>query len=381
MNSPKKRRDLIQSVISNIPYEPRDPVELIKDHLIADVVLLAGKKGTGKSQMVAQWTASFTDGKEFVPGVRPRVRGNAVIFNGERSIERTLVPRLVAAGVSDFRQTVHLPRVDTLEEAAKILEELIAEDPDIKIAFIDPLNAFLDGRSPTNAKARRLLKPLLAMCDRHCICVVLVHHFTKGGHKDLIDLISGSGGWSQAAGAIWIVARIKDSAILQHVECNDLPTEDQCYEYIIEPATLDPIKYKRRKRPTSRIVMLGKSSVDIQTALKLGKDMSGSCVPSAKLKIEQLLQHHGPMPSAAVIKHLEEQGITRATWKRAQDELQKEGRLAYSRDGRTTSWRLVEPEPDPKPEFHRDPETPESSESESHSEPPGSNDRFEEWGA
>ena len=75
--------------IGNIPYEPRDPVELIEDHLIADVVLLAGKKATGKSQMVAHWTASITDGKEFVPGVRPRVRGHAVIFNGERSIERT----------------------------------------------------------------------------------------------------------------------------------------------------------------------------------------------------------------------------------------------------------------------------------------------------
>ena len=92
---------------------------------------------------------------------------------------------------------------------------------------------------------------------------------------------------------------------------------------LIEPATLDPIKYKRRKRPTSRIVMLGRSSVDIQTALKLGTDMSGSCVPSAKLKIEHLLRQHGPMPSADVVKHLEEQGVTRATWKRAQDELQK----------------------------------------------------------
>ena len=114
---------------------------------------------------------------------------------------------------------------------------------------------------------------------------------------------------------------------------------------LIEPVTLDPNKYKRRKRPTSRVVMLGKSPVDIQTALKLGKDVSGSCVPSAMLKIEQLLKQHGTMPSASVVKHLEEQGITRATWKRAQDQLHKEGRLAYVRDGRTTSWRWVEPEP------------------------------------
>ena len=91
--------------------------------------------------------------------------------------------------------------------------------------------------------------------------------------------------------------------------------------------------------------MLGKSPVDIQTALKLGKDVSGSCVPAAMHEIEQFLKPHGTMPSGSVVKHLEEKGITRATWKRAQDQLQKEGRLAYVRDGRTMSWRLIEPEP------------------------------------
>ena len=309
--------------------------------------MLAGKKAAGKSQMVAHWAASITDGKEFVPGVRPSVRGHAVIFSGERSIERTWIPRLIAAGVSDYQKTVYLPRVETLEEAVSILVELIAKDPRIKIVFIDPLNAFLDGRNPTNARIRQLLRPFFAICERHGICVVLVHHFTKGGHKDLIDIIGGSGGLSQAVGSIWAVARIKDIAILQHLECNDLPTEGQCYEYAIEPVTLDQNKYKRRKKPTSRVVMLGKSPVDIQTALKLGKDVSGSCVPAAMHEIEQFLKPHGTMPSGSVVKHLEEKGITRATWKRAQDQLHKEGRLDYVRDGRTTSWRWVDPEPEP----------------------------------
>ena len=29
-------------------FEPRDPVELVKDHLVADVVILVGKKGVFK---------------------------------------------------------------------------------------------------------------------------------------------------------------------------------------------------------------------------------------------------------------------------------------------------------------------------------------------
>jgi RecA-family ATPase len=277
-------------------------------------------------------------------------------------------------------------------DAASRLEELIANDKEIKMVFIDPLNAFLDGRSPTNARARQLLRPFFAICERHGICVVLVHHFTKAGHKDLIDLIGGSGGLPQAVGSIYALARVKDVGILQHLECNDLPTDGQCYEYAVEPVTLDQNKYKRRKKPTSRVVMLGKSPVDIQTALKLGKDVSGSCVPAAMHEIEQFLKPHGTMPSGSIVKHLEEKGITRATWKRAQDHLQKEGRLAYVRDGRTMSWRLIEPEPEPAREFkpqlsEREPapsESSESHESESQSQsrpqPKSLDGSFEVWG-
>src|SRR4051812_47777405 len=69
-------------------YEPRDPVELIKDHLPADVVLLVGKKSTAKSQMVAHWAACITDGKEFVPGVRPHITVSVVKHLEELGITR-----------------------------------------------------------------------------------------------------------------------------------------------------------------------------------------------------------------------------------------------------------------------------------------------------
>src|ERR1700730_4222624 len=65
------RGDRVLVNISDL--EPRDPVELVKDHLVADAVILVGKKGTGKSQMAAHWTACITDAKEFVPGVQPSV--------------------------------------------------------------------------------------------------------------------------------------------------------------------------------------------------------------------------------------------------------------------------------------------------------------------
>src|SRR5215207_251043 len=239
-------------------YQPRDPMEIVKDHLPADCVLLVGKKATGKSQMIAHWAASITDGIEFVPGVKPEVKGEVVIFNGERSIESTVVPRLIAAGVTDFENSVHVRNADTLEEVTTALQGLMATRSKIKVAFIDPLNNFLDGNSPTNSKARRLLKPLLSLCEDYRIAIVIAHHFVKGGNRDVIELIGGSAGWSQVVGSIWAVAKVRDVAILQHLECNDLPTDGQCWEYEFEPVVLDQKKYKNRTKPTSRIIMLGK---------------------------------------------------------------------------------------------------------------------------
>jgi hypothetical protein len=148
-------------------FKPEDGFDLVDYHLPADVVVLASKKGTGKSQMIAHWAACIVTDKEFVPGIKARVKGEVALFHGERSIKKTLIPRLIAAGlttVSD-RQKVSLPRVDNLEEAAAKLRDLLDAGVKLRLAIIDPLNSYLDGKNPTNAKARKLLKPFLDLCE------------------------------------------------------------------------------------------------------------------------------------------------------------------------------------------------------------------------
>lgn len=58
------------------------------------------------------------------------------------------------------------------------------------------------------------------------------------------------------------------------------------------------------------------------------------------LQIETLLQD-APKPSASVVEQLTQQGITRPTWKRAQDALHKEGKLEYIAKGRNTWWKWI----------------------------------------
>lgn len=328
-------------------FQPEDAHDLIEGHLVSDVVIVAGKKGTGKSQAIAHLAACITMGKEFVPGVKPSVTGEVAIFHGERSITKTLVRRLKAAD-ADLGK-VFLPQVGSLEEAAHVLRELLAAHPKVRLVVIDPLTHYLEGKSPTNAKARKLLKPFLDLCDRHSICVVLICHFTKSGNKDLIDLVGGSGGWTQAACSIWATAKVKDGFFLQHVECNTLDTTGQHWEYVVEPVD------DGMKPATSRVVILGKSEVDISMALDLGKDMSITIPAKCALAIETMLKTDGPLPRTEVLRRLDAQGFLdagaankadvfrgRHTLNRAKEILQ--GKIEYIQKGRNTSWAWIAPE-------------------------------------
>jgi hypothetical protein len=318
-------------------FKPQDPIDLVENILVQDVVILAGRKGTGKSQMIAHWSACITQGKEFVQGIKPRLKGEVAIFHAERSIKQTLIPRLIAAGDAD-RRNVHLCFADDLTDAALQLATLVETSRNLRLVIIDPLNAYLDGKSPTNAKARKLLKPFIDLCTSHGICVVLVHHFTKSGNKELLSMIGGSAGWAEAAGSVWAVAKLKDGFMLQHVVCNVLDVKGQCWEYIVEPATITG-----RTRATQRVIMLEPSAVEIEMALALGKDMAISSIENAILQITKILQD-GPKPAAHVTKKLADLGISRATWKRAQAAMREAGKLEYIVKGRRTDWKLVESE-------------------------------------
>jgi hypothetical protein len=57
------------------------------------------------------------------------------------------------------------------------------------------------------------------------------------------------------------------------------------------------------------------------------------------MKIEEQLSGGVTKPSASVVKQLVKEGISRATWKRAQDAAHKEGKLKYIKKGRRTDWK------------------------------------------
>lgn len=316
-------------------FEPTDPTEIIPGILPADVVIIAGVKGTGKSQIALRVASAVTDGEEFVPGHKARARGKAVLFNGEREAQSVAIPRAIAAGIKNPKRTLIMPVVASLEEAVQALLVILIEHPNIKLVIIDPLNAYLDGKSPTNAKARKLLAPLLDLCTRRKLCVLIVTHFTKAGE------ISGSAGWTQAACSIWRAAPIKDGGILEHTTCNVLDTRGQCWEYALETVALDPKKYKKRTIPITRALITGKSEIDFDTAMKEGKDTSSTMPHRCAQAIEDFLRD-GPQDRNLVLRHLDQLGLgERHTVKRAQELLQ--GRLIYTTKGRTTIWSIQLP--------------------------------------
>ena len=80
------------TLIDTQNYKPRNSLELIENHLIADVVLLAGKKAAGKCQMVAHWTACITDGRPRRCDGRQTVKSAAYPPPTARTPERNAAP-------------------------------------------------------------------------------------------------------------------------------------------------------------------------------------------------------------------------------------------------------------------------------------------------
>lgn len=72
---------------------------ILKDWLaMGEFHILAGAGGTGKTTLALSIASTITTGGFFPNGVRCSTIGNVLIWSGEDTIERTLVPRLIASG-------------------------------------------------------------------------------------------------------------------------------------------------------------------------------------------------------------------------------------------------------------------------------------------
>ncbi|MFE1046325.1 AAA family ATPase [Streptomyces olivaceus] len=219
----------------------------------AMLTMAAGLPGTGKSQCAIWMTAQITNGT--LPGCFYGEPKNVVYAATEDDWERTIVPRLIAAG-ADLDRVLHV-KVRTIEhktvklivpEYASTLGEFAAEN-DVALVVLDPLLSHIGG-SKLNANAekdiRDALEPLVRAAARYDFTILGLSHFNKNsGNADPMERLMGSRGFSALLRALIVFAKDKDAEddgateprfVLSQAKNNLGRTDMPSYSYTIASA-------------------------------------------------------------------------------------------------------------------------------------------------
>lgn len=177
------------------------------------MTLLIGDPGLGKSQLTLDLTARVSRGAPWPDGTSCDL-GNVLLLASEDSVERTVMPRLRAAG-ADLDRVIVLdtitapgarPRMFDLSKDLSLLEDLIVANY-IEMIVIDPLNGYLGSTNAwKESEVRAVLGPACAMADRHDVALVGVMHLNKDSTRSAIHRVIGSVAFGAVTRSMFAVA-------------------------------------------------------------------------------------------------------------------------------------------------------------------------------
>jgi hypothetical protein len=182
---------------------PRAQEWLWYGHLGKGVLeLITGIPGLGKSQVQDSLVACVTAGLSWPDGSPPCLPAKVVMLTAEDSIDRTVVPRLIAAGAKRENIIIlKMIRVDKkkrhflLAEDLEKMEKLAQEIGGVALITIDPITAYMGSKMDSHkaTEVRSQLNPLQEFADRTGIAVSAVTHPAKNViSQKALDFFIGS---------------------------------------------------------------------------------------------------------------------------------------------------------------------------------------------
>jgi 5S rRNA maturation endonuclease (ribonuclease M5) len=297
---------------------------------IGELTLTPGHGGIGKSTFHVWCIAHLTRGT--LPGVHCSTPKPCIIAASEDSWERTIVPRLMAAGAD--MDLVY--RVDVITETDEVVSISLPRDVDaltveithigVALLSVDPVMSVLSSGldSHKDREVRLGLEPLARLADQTGCAVLGNAHFNKSTGSDPMALIMGSAAFANVSRAALGFARDPDdedsACVISQVKNNlgrlDLPS----LRYRIDSVTIDT-----DEGPTEvgKLVMLGETDRSVADILRdRGKNSeeARSDLDEAADWIAMFLTEvvgTGYAPAAEVIRAGEAAGFHKHTLQRA----------------------------------------------------------------
>ncbi len=304
---------------------------------IGEITLTPGLAGVGKSTFHAWLIAQITRGS--LPGVYEGAPRPVIVCAREDSWERSIVPRLIAAGAD--RDLVY--RADVVTDHDHKLQLTLPADTGalhneierlgVALVSLDPLLSNIDKRIDTykSREVRDALEPLQALADE-TRCVILGNaHFNKATGSDPLLRITGAAAFGEVCRAALAFAHDADSAtyVISQAKNNlgrlNLPN----LTYRLEPFTVDT---KEGPSEVSRLVFTGETLRGVREILNPHVDPDRGEKDIARDLILDVLAT-GPESWEAITKVIKREGISERTGQRGRDELRKAGLIDKSGGG------------------------------------------------
>jgi len=154
--------------------------------------LMVGQPDIGKSFVSTSFASTITIGGKFPDGSRCPTTGEVLFLAGEDGKADTIRPRLDAHGADASKvfvidgQQIQDGEGKVIERGIRLdvdiadIDQFLADHPDVRVWFIDPISEFL-GRADSHkdADVRQILGPLAGLAEKYRVAIVYITHFNK----------------------------------------------------------------------------------------------------------------------------------------------------------------------------------------------------------
>ncbi|MDO8774474.1 MAG: AAA family ATPase [Burkholderiaceae bacterium] len=187
-----------------------------------ELTALAGPKASGKSTIYCAIAAAISNGANYASwlGELNKEPSGVLIMSSEDDVERTIIPRLIAAGAD-------LARIEFIDgtDAPGINIGSYRFDPGdnerirntannlggVSLIIVDPWSSVIDGDARNKNKVRRKLENLLDLAKTLDVAILLIGHVVKNSKgSDPITRFSGSAAVTEVSRSLFITAQIEE---------------------------------------------------------------------------------------------------------------------------------------------------------------------------
>lgn len=187
-----------------------------------ELTALAGPKASGKSTIYCAIAAAVSRGSSYLSwrGELNQDPGGVLIMSSEDDVERTIIPRLIAAGADRRRiqfiigngsnNTNSGPYTFNSEDNERIVNTAKSMGG-VSLVVIDPWSLVVDGDANNKVKVRRKLEKLRDLAKILDAAILIIGHVAKNSKgSDPITRFAGSSAVTEVSRCLFITAKIEN---------------------------------------------------------------------------------------------------------------------------------------------------------------------------